>query len=82
MNTTNYLNYSLLFYVFFSIPLFAQTPPYAQLTWKNLEAGDGIGSRGLAIADLNLDGKNEIIATGGLDGADHFFIYDNQSTFS
>lgn len=76
MKISNYLSFFLFFS---SLPLFSQTPPYAQLTWKNVEAGDGIGLRGLAIADLNLDGKNEIVATGWLGGADHFFIYDNQT---
>lgn len=79
MKISIYLSYFLFFWVFSPVFLFSQTPPYAQLTWKNVEAGDGIGLRGLAIADLNLDGKNEIVATGWLGGADHFFIYDNQA---
>jgi hypothetical protein len=44
---------------------FAQMPNYAELVWKNVEAGEGIGWRGLAIADLNVDGKKEIIAQDG-----------------
>jgi hypothetical protein len=35
-------------------PLGAQTKPYAELIWKNVEPGDIIGGAGLAIADLNL----------------------------
>ena len=76
-NTIILCTYLIGFYL--TTPLFAQNKPYAELVWKNVEVGDIIGGAGLAITDLNLDGKKEIIATGRIERADHFFIYDYQS---
>jgi hypothetical protein len=53
--------------------LFAQN--YASLAWKDVEDG-GVGGRCLQILDLDNDGKKEILASGGLSGSDHFFIYN------
>jgi hypothetical protein len=62
-----------------SSPLMAQAKPYAELIWKNVQPGDIIGGEGLAIADLNLDGKIEIIATEQIERASYFFTYAYQS---
>lgn len=72
------LLYFLLCCIYSISAIKAQTP-YANLIWKDIHDGSAVGFKCLQIIDINNDGKQDILASGGLGSSAHFFIYTYQN---